>query len=215
MGTKLYTYFRSSAAFRVRIALNLKEVDYESVYVHFSRSGGEHRQPEFLELNPQGLLPVLDHDGTQLTQSVAIIEYLDAYFPDPRLIPGDPTERAHVQALAQIIACDTHPLNNLRVLRYLRSDLDLDEEGVTRWYQHWVAESFRAFEALLQRYGSGSYCYREMVSLADVCLVPQVYNARRFGCDLTPYPVLSRIAAGLADQDAFLRAAPENQPDAE
>ena len=215
MALRLYTYFRSSAAFRVRIALNLKGLEYEPVPVHFSRGGGEHRRPEFASLNPQGLLPVLDHDGTVLTQSLAIIEYLDARFPEPGLIPAGPVERARVQALAQLIACETHPLNNLRVLRYLRGELDLAEPAVERWYRHWVAESFRALETFLIRYSGGQYCYGDAVGLADVCLVPQVYNARRFGCVLDAYPTLTRIADTLAGQAAFARAAPENQPDAE
>jgi maleylacetoacetate isomerase/maleylpyruvate isomerase len=212
---RLYTYFRSSAVFRVRIALNLKGIAYEALPVHFQRAGGEHRRPEFLQANPQGLLPVLDDDGTILTQSLAIVEYLDSRYLEPRLIPADPIERARVQALAQIIACETHPLNNLRVLQYLRKELRLDEAGVKRWAQHWIAESFRAFEAWVVQWSGGSYCFGDTVSLADVCLVPQVYNARRFECDLAPYPTIVRIADGLRDLPAFALAAPENQPDAE
>lgn len=211
---KLYTYFRSSAAYRVRIALNLKRIEYEPVPVHLSRNGGEHRLPAYLALNPQGLAPALEHGGAIVTQSLAIIEYLDAYRPDPRLIPAEPLDRARVQAFAQIIACDTHPLNNLRVLRYLRGELGQSEEAVQRWYGHWIAESFRACEALVEARG-GEFCCGALLTLADVCLVPQVYNARRFGCDLAPYPRLVRIADALTGRDAFARAAPENQPDAE
>jgi maleylacetoacetate isomerase/maleylpyruvate isomerase len=212
---RLYTYFRSSAAFRVRIALNLKGVDYEAVPVHFLRNGGEHRQPEFLKTNPQGLLPVLDDGGALITQSLAIIEYLDSRYPSPRLIPEAPLARARVQGLAQIVACEIHPLNNLRVLQYLRKELRLDEPSVSRWVQHWIAESFRALETRVAEDGGERYCFGDAVSLADVCLVPQMYNARRFGCDLAPYPRLVRIDEGLRDLPAFLRAAPENQPDAE
>jgi maleylacetoacetate isomerase/maleylpyruvate isomerase len=212
---RLYTYFRSSAVFRVRIALNLKGIAYEALPVHFQRGGGGHRRPEFLQANPQGLLPVLDDDGTILTQSLAIVEYLDSRYLEPRLVPADPIERARVQALAQIIACETHPLNNLRVLQYLRKELRLDEAGVKRWVQHWIAESFRAFEAWVVQWSGGSYCFGDAVSLADVCLVPQVYNARRFECDLAPYPTIVRIDDGLRDLPAFALAAPENQPDAE
>lgn len=211
---KLYSFFRSSAAYRVRIALNLKAVDYEIVPVRFGRQ--EHKRPEFLALNPQGLLPVLDDDGVVLTQSLAIIEYLDARYPEPRLLPDEPVARARVAALAQLIAAEIHPLNNLRVLRYLREQLDLEESAVMQWYGHWVSESFAALEAQIAKLSStGEYCYGATVSLADVCLVPQVYNARRFDCDLAPYPRLTAIAAALAETDAFARAAPERQPDAE
>jgi maleylacetoacetate isomerase/maleylpyruvate isomerase len=198
----------------VRIALNLKGIAYEPVPVHFSRNGGEHRSRKFLALNPQGLLPALEHDGAIVTQSLAIIEYLDAQRPDPRLIPIEPLARARVQAFAQIIACDTHPLNNLRVLRYLRAELALDEEAVQRWYRHWIAASFVACEALLASQG-GEFCCGNSPTLADVCLVPQVYNARRFGCELAAYPRLVGIADRLSLNDAFALAAPENQPDAE
>ena len=212
---RLYTYFRSSAVFRVRIALNLKGIAYEALPVHFLRNGGEHRRPEFLRRNPQGLLPVLDDDGTLLTQSLAIIEYLDSRYPEPRLIPVDPVARARVQMLAQIIACEIHPLNNLRVLQYLRAELGLDEAGVKRWVQHWIAESFHGFEVWVAHWSGGRYCFGDAVSLADVCLVPQVYNARRFDCDLAPYPTIVRIADGLRDLPPFANAAPESQPDAE
>jgi maleylacetoacetate isomerase len=209
---KLYTFFRSSAAFRVRIALNLKGVDYETVSVDLPRD--EHRKAEFLAVNPQATIPVLDDDETLLWQSLAIMEYLDARHPEPRLIPAEPVARARVQALAQLIACDIHPLNNLRVLRYLRGELKLDEGSVQRWYQHWIAEGFAGLEALVGRWSGGRYCYGDALSLADVCLVPQVYNARRFSCDLARYPSLVRIADGLAAEPAFARAAPEQQPDA-
>jgi maleylacetoacetate isomerase len=212
---RLYSYFRSSAAFRVRIALNLKGLDYETVPVHLLRDGGEHRTAEYLLRNPQGFVPVLDDGGTLLGQSLAIIEYLDARQPRPRLLPPEPVARARVQALALLIACDTHPLNNLRVLQYLRGELALDEAAVKRWVQHWIAESFRAFEASLPAWSGGQYCVGDAVTLADVCLVPQLANARRFACDLAPYPTLVRIGDRLSAEPAFARAAPANQPDAE
>jgi maleylpyruvate isomerase len=210
---RLFSFFRSSAAFRVRIALNLKGVDYETFTVDLPQ--GRHREPDFLETNPQATIPVLDDDGTIFWQSLAIIEYLDSRFPEPRLIPRDPVARARAQALAQLIVCEIHPLNNLRVLRYLRGELGLDEAAVSRWYRHWVAEGFAGLETLARRWSGGRYVFGDAVSVADVCLVPQIYNARRFDCDLTPYPMLVKIADGLRAEPAFARAAPEQQPDAE
>jgi maleylacetoacetate isomerase len=209
---KLYTFFRSSAAFRVRIALNLKGVDYEAVPLNLARD--EHRRSDFLATNPHGTVPVIDDDGTVLMQSLAIVEYLDARYPEPRLIPLEPVARARVQAFAQVIACEIHPLNNLRVLRHLRAELGLDEPRVKRWVQHWISESFRTLETLLTQ-SSGRYSFGDTVTIADVFLVPQVYNARRFECDLAPYPALVRVADTLRELPAFARAAPENQPDAE
>ena len=208
---RLYSFFRSSAAYRVRIALNLKLVDYETVTVDLP--GSAHRTAEFRELNPQATIPTLDDDGTILWQSLAIIEYLDTRHPSPRLIPQEPVARARVQAMAQLIACEVHPLNNLRVLRYLRGELKLDDAAVGKWYSHWVAEAFGPLETLVGRW-SGGYCYGASLSLADVYLVPQIYNARRFNCDLTPYPTLVRIAHALEQEPAFARAAPDLQPDA-
>jgi maleylacetoacetate isomerase len=200
---RLYSFFRSSASFRVRIALNLKGVDYETVEV--SLPGDEHRGADFLAVNPQGTVPTLDDDGVVLAQSLAIIDYLDARFPAPRLIPAEPLARARVQWLAQLIACDIHPLNNLRVRRHLATELGMDEAGVERWQRHWIAEAFGALEALVARWSGGRYCYGDAVSLADVCLVPQVYNARRVACNLAPYPTLVRIADALAREPAFTR----------
>lgn len=214
MQLRLHTFFRSSAAYRVRIALHLKGADYDAVPVHFRRAGGEHRSAAFLRLNPQGLLPVLEVDGIAMTQSLAIIDYLDARIPEPRLIPDAALARARVLAMAQVVACDMHPLNNLRVLAYLRDELGLAPEAVNDWYAHWIAAGFGALESLVTTHG-GSYCHGDAVTLADVCLVPQLYNARRFACDLSPYPRLLEIDARLAEHDAFLRAAPESQPDAE
>ena len=210
---RLYSFFRSSAAFRVRIALNLKGVDYETVPVHLTNN--EHRAAEFLAMNPQATVPTLDDDGTILWQSLAIIEYLDTRYPRPRLIPQEPVARARVQALAQLIACEIHPLNNLRVRRYLQAELKLDNAAVDKWYRHWIAEAFAPLEALVSRYGSGRHCFGDSVTIADVCLVPQMYNARLFNVDLAAYPTLVRIVDGLRAEPAFARAAPELQPDAE
>ena len=209
---RLYSFFRSSAAYRVRIALNVKGIAYETVSVDLP--GAEHLTAEFRAVNPQATIPTLDDDGTVLWQSLAIIEYLDARFPSPRLIPAEPVARARVQALAQLIACEIHPLNNLRVLKYLRGELKLDEAAVSKWYSHWMAEALGPLETLVTRFGGGRYCYGDALSLADVCLVPQLYNARRFNCDLAPYPKLVQIAAGLEAEPAFAAAAPERQPGA-
>jgi maleylacetoacetate isomerase len=210
---RLYSFFRSSAAFRVRIALNLKGIDYEIVAVNLPN--GAHRTAEFLAVNPQATIPTLDDNGTILWQSLAIIEYLDARYPAPRLIPPEPVARARVQALAQLIACEIHPLNNLRVLTYLRGELKLDEAAVSKWYAHWIAEAFAALETFVAQWSGGRYCFGDSLTLADVCLVPQMYNARRFNCDLEPYPTLVRVASGLEAEPAFARAAPNLQPDAE
>ena len=209
---RLYSFFRSSAAYRVRIALNVKGVDYETVSVDLPSAA--HHSAEFRALNPQATIPTLDDDGTVLWQSLAIIEYLDTRFPAPRLIPAEPVARARVQALAQLIACEIHPLNNLRVLKYLRGELKLDEAAVNKWYSHWIAEAFGPLETLVARWSGGRYCFGDSLTLADVCLVPQMYNARRFNCDVTPYPTLVRVAAGLEADPAFAAAAPERQPGA-
>jgi maleylpyruvate isomerase len=209
---RLYSFFRSSAAYRVRIALNLKGIEYETVTVDLP--GAVHRAPEFRALNPQSTIPTLDDDGTILWQSLAIIDYLDARFPSPRLIPQEPVARARVQALAQAIVCEIHPLNNLRVLKYLRGELKLDDAAVNRWYSHWIAEAFGPLETLVGRFSGGRYCFGDTLTVADVCLVPQMYNARRFNCDLTPYPLLVRITTELEAEPAFAAAAPHLQPDA-
>jgi maleylacetoacetate isomerase len=213
MTLTLHSYFRSSAAYRVRIALNLKALDYEIVTQHLRL--GEHRAPAFRALNPQGLVPVLEHDGHPFGQSLAIIEYLDEIAPEPPLLPLAPEDRAIVRAMALIVACEMHPLCNLRVLRYLRHELARDEDAIDRWYRHWMAEGFTALEALVVRHGTESFCFGSTPSLADVCLVPQVYNAQRFECDLTPYPTVMRIAERLAALPAFAAARPELQPDTE
>ena len=211
---RLHTFWRSSAAYRVRIALNLKGIAYEPVIRRFARK--EHRTAEYLALNPQGLLPALEDGGRVLSQSLAIIEYLDELHPEPRLLPTDPYERARVRSLAQAIACDIHPLNNLRVLTYLRQVLGLEEAAVTAWYRQWISEGFEGLEAEARRSSiDGRHLVGGHLSLADVCLVPQMYNARRFDCDLKPYPTLVAIAAALERHPAFAAARPEHQPDAD
>lgn len=212
---KLYTYHRSSAAFRVRIALNVKGCDCELVPVHLTRDGGEQRKADFRRINPQGLVPTLDDDGTILTQSLAIVEYLEARFPEPPLLPTEPAARAHVQALAQTVACDIHPINNLRVRQYLAKELGQDQEGIDRWCRRWIDDGFTALEAQLARSSAGRYCYGDSLTMADVFLAPQVYNARKLDMDLSAYPTLRRIAEHLDTLDPFIRALPENQPDAE
>ena len=211
--SKLYTYFRSSASYRVRIALNLKGLDYESVFVHLP--SGQHKDTDYLERNPQGLTPALEtDDGEALTQSLAIIEYLDETHPEPPLLPADALGRARVRAMAQLVACEMHPLNNLRVLKYLKGPLGRDQAAVDAWYGHWVAEGFAALETMAAKFGAAEgYCYGDQVSLADLCLVPQMWNARRFDCDLAPYPRLVAIDARLNEIEAFTNAAPEAQPD--
>ncbi len=212
---KLYTYYRSTAAFRVRIALNVKGLAYQTVSKHLRK--GEHRKVEFLAMNPQGLVPALQDDGVIIAQSLAIIEYLDERHPQPPLLPHSAADRARVRAMALAVACDMHPLNNLRVLNFLQAPLGLDTQTVhTTWYHHWIAEGFRGLEQEAQRAtGDGRHMFGDTVTLADVCIVPQMYNALRFKCDLEPYPALRTICAHLETLPAFAQAAPEAQPDAE
>lgn len=213
---KLYTYYRSSAAYRVRIALNLKSLGYDAVPVHLTRAGGEQRLPDYLALNPAGLVPTLDDDGVVLTQSLAIIEYLDETHPEPALLPGDAVERARVRALAQAITCDIHPINNLRVLQYLTRELGVSDTQKNAWYRHWVEIGLEAVEAkLADNPGTGAFCHGDTPTLADCCLVPQVFNARRFDCDLGALPTVMRIVEHCEALDAFQHAAPGAQPDAE
>ena len=212
---KLYTYFRSSAAFRARIALNLKGIAYEAIYVDLRPSAAAHRTSEFLAINPQGLVPVLEHEGTIIAQSLAIIEYLNEIQPEPPFLPLSPPHRARVRSMAPTVACDMHPLNNLRVLNYLRAPRAHDEEAVNAWYRHWVAEGLRALEQEVRRAGGdGRHMFGTAVTLADIFIVPQLYNARRFNCDLDPYPTLRAICGHLESLPAFAKAAPEAQPDA-
>lgn len=210
---ELYTYFRSSAAYRVRIALNLKGLRYEPRFVHLSK--GEQHLPQYRKLNPQALVPTLVEAGCVLTQSLAIIEYLEEAYPEPPLLPKDLKERAYARALALSIACDIHPLNNLRVIHYLKDTLNQSEPVRLCWIQHWIEEGFRAFEQCLEAQGrSGRFCLGDTPTLADICLVPQVFNARRFGCDLAVFPKIEAIDGHCLCLPAFQKAAPENQPDA-
>jgi maleylpyruvate isomerase len=210
--TTLYGYFRSSAAYRVRIALNLKGLDYDQIPVNLVK--GEQRGGEHLARNPQGLVPslVLD-DSTVVNQSLAICEYLDEVHPEPSLLPVNALERARVRALAQSVACEIHPLNNLRVLKYLVREMGADEAAKLAWYHHWIAEGFTALEATLSNDpGSSDFCHGDTPTLADICLIPQVYNAERFECDLSAYPTIQRIAANCRTLPAFEKAAPAAQP---
>lgn len=209
----LYTFFRSSAAFRVRIALNVKGLTYNSIPKAFAKN--EHRTAEYLKINPQGLIPALDADGHLLSQSLAIIEYLDETRPNPPLLPKEPAARATVRAMSLAIACEIHPLNNLRVLNYLRQQLGQNDDGVNTWYRHWVAEGFTGLEVMVREASTDKrYCYGNSITMADVLLLPQMYNARRFKCDLAPYPTLVKIAEHLDTLPPFQAARPEAQPDA-
>jgi maleylacetoacetate isomerase len=213
---RLYSYFRSSAAYRVRIALNLKGLPYDTVPVHLTRGGGEQLAPGYRKLNPQALVPVLEDGGRVFMQSLAIIEYLDEIHPQVPLLPKDPLARARVRALALAVACDLHPLNNLRVLNYLTGPMGLTNDARQTWYRHWIAEGLGALEASLAGdRETGRFCHGDVPGLADCCLIPQLANAHRFKCDVAPYPTLLRIEANCQALEAFRRAAPEKQPDAE
>ena len=210
----LHSYFRSSAAYRCRIALNLKGLAHELAFVHLTKGGGEQHAAAYKALNPQGLLPTLQHDGAVLTQSLAIIEYLEEIAPAPALLPNTPVARAHVRAFAQAIACDLHPINNLRVLGYLKGPMGQSQAAVDDWYRHWTKGGLEACEALLGGDWSGPFCCGATPGLADICLVPQMFNARRFNTDLTGCPRLTAIDAACAALPAFAKAAPGAQPDA-
>ena len=210
---RLYTYFRSSAAYRVRIALNYKGIEVEQVPKHLVREGGEHRLDDYLALNPQGLVPALEHAGRVIAQSLAILEYLEEIRPYPPLLPREAGERAMVRSLALAVACDIHPLNNLSVLNYLRNDLQATEEQVSQWYCTWVQRGFDAIEQTLAA-SPGPFCYGDQPTLADVCLVPQVFNADRFEVPMDSYPNIRRVADHCNTLAAFARAAPAVQPDA-
>ena len=210
---KLFTYFRSSAAYRVRIALNLKGLPYELVSIHLTKDGGQQRKPEFRAVNPQMRVPALElSSGEVLTQSLAIIEYLDDIHPEPPLLPAEALDRAKVRAIAQMVACDIHPLNNLIALQYLKRTLKHEQGEIDAWYHHWVIDGFTAIETMI---APGPYACGAHVTLADVCLVPQVANARRFKVPLDKFPKIVAVDAACLKLAAFDNARPENQPDAE
>ena len=210
---ELFTYWRSSTAYRVRIAMNLKELAYTPRYVSIAKR--EHRAAGYLDVNPQGLVPALAEDGKVVAQSLAILEFLEEHTPQPPLLPKGLHERAYVRSLSQIVACEIHPLNNVRVLKYLEQRWATPPDARMEWYRHWMAEGLSAFEATLQRSGkAGAYCHGDKVSLADVCLVPQIYNARRFECPLASYPRTVEIAERCAQLEPFVRAHPDTQDDA-
>ena len=214
-GLKLFSYWRSSSAYRVRIALNLKGLDYELIPIHLVRDGGQQHHPEFRKLNPQGLVPVLTDGGRVFRQSTAICEYLDESYPTRPLLPADIRSRARVRALTHLIGCDVQPLNNLRVLMYLEKELNVTGDRKTHWYRYWVEEGFTAFEELLsESLSTGEFCEGDDPTMADAFLVPQVYNALRYEIDLKPYPELQRVYKNCLSMDEFQRAAPEAQPDA-
>ncbi len=209
----LYSYWRSSAAFRVRIALNLKQLPYQLRTVDLRKDGGEQRASAYRSLNPQQLVPLLCDGETRIAQSLAIFEYLDEAYPAHPLLPSSPKARAKIRALALHIACDIHPLNNLRVLQYLQQPLAIGEPAIQSWYQHWIAQGFAAVEAGLQDFDS-AFSLGERPGYLEACLVPQLYNARRFNCALDAYPRLQDWVARCEQLEAFQRAAPHNQPDA-
>jgi maleylacetoacetate isomerase len=210
---KLYTYFRSSAAFRVRIALNLKGLAYDPVVIHLAK--GEHRKPEYAKAYPQALLPTLVDDGAALSQSLAIIEYLDEKHPRPPLLPKDAIGRARVRSLSLLVACEIHPLNNLRTLQYLKRELGQNEAQINTWYRHWVADGLLKLEADLSKAETQQFCHGDSPTMADCCLVPQIFNAKRYNSDLAPYPTVMRIFDACMKLEAFDRAQPSKQPDAE
>jgi maleylacetoacetate isomerase/maleylpyruvate isomerase len=206
---KLYTYFRSSAAYRVRIALNLKGVAYEALPVNLLK--GEHREKAYRTVNPHGRVPALDLGDTVLVQSPAILEYLEEVYPEPPLLPGDPVQRARIRAVASLVGCDIHPLNNLAVLSYIKRQLGHDQAAVDEWYAHWIRQGFAAVETMIE---PGPFAFGPQPSLADIYLVPQIFNARRFNVPLEAYPNIVAVEAACATQTAFLDAAPSRQPDA-
>lgn len=212
----LYTYWRSSASYRVRIALNLKGLEYEPRFVHLLRDGGEQFAPEYRALNPQSRVPTLVHDGIVVTQSLAIIEYLEERFPKPPLLPADPAGRARVRSLAQLVTSDIQPLQNTSVTRYLRSSLAMTDEQIAAWIREWIGRGFAALEQRLAREPeTAAFCHGELPTLADCCVVAQCYTARRFDVDPAGFPTIARIDATCSAMPAFGRAAPERQPDAE
>ena len=213
---KLYTFFRSSASYRVRIALNLKGLSYEQAPIHLRKGGGEQFSAVYKALNPQALVPTLEDNGKVLTQSLAIIEYLEEKHPKPALLPGDPAEKAIVRGMALIIACEVHPIQNLRVLNFIKSSYNQTDEQVNQWAQHWIDLGLSALEqSIVAHSKGGKFCFGDTPTLADICLVPQLGNARRYGCDLSQYPTILSIEKNCMALSAFANAAPEKQPDAE
>lgn len=211
---QLYNYYRSSASYRVRIALNYKNIDYQEIPVHLINNGGEQYAPAYAKLNPQCLVPTLQDNSISLTQSLAIIEYLEETHPQPTLLPGDAVARAQIRRLAQLIACEIHPLNNLRVLQYLTKELAVNAEKKKIWYHHWLKSGFDAFESCLQQMDrSIGVCYGDQISLADICLIPQVYNAARFEFPLAAYPLIKRINKYCLTLSCFAKASPHRQTD--
>jgi maleylpyruvate isomerase len=213
---KLYSYFRSSAAYRVRIALNLKGLSYETVAVHLLRDGGEHLRPDYRALNPDAILPTFIDGDEVMNKSLAIIEYLDETYREPPLLPGSAADRAFIRSIALQVACEIHPLDNLRVLRYLKHELCVADDAKNAWYRHWVESGFASLETRLAGDARvGTFCFGDTPTLADLCLVPQMSNARRFNIDVSRYPTIVRIVDHAEQLDAFQRAAPAQQPDAE
>ncbi|HZA55416.1 MAG TPA: maleylacetoacetate isomerase [Candidatus Udaeobacter sp.] len=213
---KLYTFFRSSASYRARIALNLKGLDYEQIPIHLRRGGGEQFSATYKAINPQALVPALEDQGRTVTQSLAIIEYLEERYPNPPLLPADPADRAWVRSMALIIACEVHPIQNLRVLNYLKNEHKQSDDAVNNWARHWINLGLSALDQMVLRGAQpANFCAGDVPTVADICLVPQLANARRFGCDLSQFPTLLRIESHCAGLPAFANAAPEKQPDAE
>ena len=213
---KLYTFFRSSASYRVRIALNLKGVSYEQAPIHLRRGGGEQFTAAYKAVNPQALVPALEDNGKILTQSLAIIEYLEDKYPRPPLLPADPADKALVRGMALIIACEVHPIQNLRVLNYVKKEYNQTDDQVNRWAQHWINLGLTALEQLIAAQPKrGKFCFGDTPTLADICLVPQLGNARRYGSDLSQYPNILGVEKNCMTLPAFVNAAPEKQPDAE
>jgi maleylacetoacetate isomerase len=213
---KLYTFFRSSASYRVRIALNIKVLSYEQVPIHLRRGGGEQLGAAYKVINPQALLPALDDNGKILTQSLAIIEYLDETHPTPPLLPSGPADKALVRSMAMVIACEVHPIQNLRVLNYVKATYNQTDAQVNQWAQHWIDLGLSALEPMIVAQPKrGKFCFGDTPTLADICLIPQLGNARRYGCDLSKYPTILEIEKSCMALPAFADAAPEKQPDAE
>ena len=212
----LYSYFRSSAAYRVRIGLNLKGLNYQIKPVHLLKDGGQQHQPDYVQVNPVQLLPALDDDGLIITQSLAILEYLDERYPELPLLPKASAERAWARSMAQTVACDIHPLNTLRVLQYLKNELHAQEDARNQWYRHWVSVGLEGLEALVQRHGKKDhdFIFGDTPGLAEICLIPQMFNARRFDIDLSIFPRLLAVEEKCLELSAFQEAAPDRQPDA-